>query len=62
MKLNFKRQVFLSENILEMVPIHRLKYKKFEKSICQNIDDDRLSPITRIKEIFILFVSMVCIF
>lgn len=62
MKLNFKRQVFLLKNILEMIPIHRIKYKKVKKSICQNTDDNRLSPITRIKEIFILFVSMVCVF
>ena len=62
MKLNFKRQVFLLENILEMIPIHRLKYRKVGKSIYQNIDDDRLSSVTKIKEIFILFVSMVCIF
>ena len=61
-KLNFKRQVFLLENILEMIPIHRLKYRKVGKSIYQNTDDDRLSSVTKIKEIFILFVSMVCIF
>ena len=54
-KLNFKRQVFLLENILKIISIHRFKYKKVEKSICQNIDSDRSSPIIKIRGDFFLF-------
>lgn len=62
MKLNLKRQVFLLENILKMISIHRFKYKKVEKSICQNIDSDRLSHIIKIRGDFYLFLCLRYIF
>ena len=40
-----------------MIPIHRYKYKKVKKGVCQNIHPDRLSPINKIiGDFYLLYV------